>query len=245
MTINVVVADDHPIVRYGIRRLLEEREMIHLVGEAANSSELVNLLAKAPCDILVTDFSMPGGNFKDGLFLIGYVRRYFPNIKIIVVTMLENLAILRGMLKLGVHSIRSKLDEQRRQPLYSGGTGDAPARLGGRRHRDRCVEALGSRSGSGAAVRFRAHHQRNRIPAQSQRQDGQLTEDQRHAQTRAGPRRRPLSLRHAHGHRLTESLNPPAKGAAGPRCPARGQAGRRMARISRRINSPARSICLS
>lgn len=60
MTINVVVADDHPIVRYGIRRLLEEREMIHLVGEAANSSELVNLLAKAPCDILVTDFSMPG-----------------------------------------------------------------------------------------------------------------------------------------------------------------------------------------
>ncbi|WP_374622835.1 response regulator [Pandoraea sp.] len=112
MTINVVVADDHPIVRYGIRRLLEEREMIHLVGEAANSSELVNLLAKAPCDILVTDFSMPGGNFKDGLFLIGYVRRYFPHIKIIVVTMLENLAILRGMLKLGVHSILSKLDEQ-------------------------------------------------------------------------------------------------------------------------------------
>ncbi|GAB3626054.1 DNA-binding response regulator [Pandoraea terrae] len=112
MTINVLVADDHPIVRYGIRRLLEENEIINLVGEASDSTELVGMLGDKPCDILVTDFSMPGGQFKDGLFLIGYVRRYFPHVKIIVVTMLENLAILRGILKLGVHSILSKLDEQ-------------------------------------------------------------------------------------------------------------------------------------
>lgn len=110
--INVVIADDHPIVRYGLRRMLEGREMIHIAGEAADSSELIQLLAKTPCDILITDFSMPGGNFKDGLFLIGYVRRYFPQIKVIVVTMLENLAILRGVLKLGVHCVLSKLDEQ-------------------------------------------------------------------------------------------------------------------------------------
>lgn len=138
MTINVVIADDHPIVRYGLRRLLEEREMIQLVGEASDSSELVQLLGKTPCDILVTDFSMPGGHFKDGLFLIGYVRRYFPHIKIIVVTMLENLAILRGMLKLGVHSILSKLDEQSHIVdivcVVADGSRYIPAGLAGRLH---------------------------------------------------------------------------------------------------------------
>lgn len=114
MTIRVLLADDHPIVRYGIRLMLEEQKNIQVVGEACDSTELINLLCTSPCDVLVTDFTMPGGLYKDGLYLLSYIRRYYPDVKIIVLTMLDNLAIVRGMLKLGVHSILSKSDDRER-----------------------------------------------------------------------------------------------------------------------------------
>lgn len=114
MVIRVLLADDHPIVRYGIRLVLEEHRRIRVVGEASDSTELVDLLGASPCDVLVTDFTMPGGLYQDGLYLLSYIRRYYPDVKVVVLTMLENLALVRGMLKLGVHSIVSKADDRER-----------------------------------------------------------------------------------------------------------------------------------
>ncbi|AKJ67013.1 LuxR family transcriptional regulator [Pandoraea thiooxydans] len=114
MTIKVIIADDHPIVRLGIRLMLKDRLNVEIVGEASDSSELIAQLGKMPCDVIITDYSMPGGSYKDGLYLISYIRRYYPDVKVVVLTMLENLAILRSMLKLGVHSILSKSDDQER-----------------------------------------------------------------------------------------------------------------------------------
>jgi two-component system, NarL family, invasion response regulator UvrY len=58
--ISVILADDHGVVREGIRRLLEERGGISVVAEASSVSELLAELRKTPTDVLVLDIAMPG-----------------------------------------------------------------------------------------------------------------------------------------------------------------------------------------
>lgn len=58
--IRVILADDHGVVREGIRRLLEERNGISVVAEAASVPELLEKLSKTPTDVLVLDIAMPG-----------------------------------------------------------------------------------------------------------------------------------------------------------------------------------------
>jgi len=58
--IRVILADDHGVVREGIRRLLEERNGITVVAEVGTVSDLLHELHKAPADVLVLDISMPG-----------------------------------------------------------------------------------------------------------------------------------------------------------------------------------------
>jgi two-component system, NarL family, invasion response regulator UvrY len=58
--IRVILADDHGVVREGIRRLLEERGGISVVAEAGSASELLAELRKTPTDVLVLDIAMPG-----------------------------------------------------------------------------------------------------------------------------------------------------------------------------------------
>ena len=64
--IGVVIADDHPIVRDGLRRLLQEEHM-KVVGEAANGDEAPSLVRKHKPDILLLDLSMPTYSGMDAL----------------------------------------------------------------------------------------------------------------------------------------------------------------------------------
>jgi two-component system capsular synthesis response regulator RcsB len=66
-----------------------------------------------PCDILVTDYAMPGGKFGDGMSLISFLRRRHPSVDIIVFTMLNNPAIVREMSAIGVKAVLSKMDDLR------------------------------------------------------------------------------------------------------------------------------------
>jgi two-component system, NarL family, captular synthesis response regulator RcsB len=105
----IVIADDHPVVTLGIRALLKPLGQVEIVGEAASSSELLAVLAEEPCDLLITDFSMPYENGSgDGLPLLRRLRRDYPELPIIVLTMLHNPALTRGMLAAGVNGLVSK-----------------------------------------------------------------------------------------------------------------------------------------
>jgi two-component system, NarL family, captular synthesis response regulator RcsB len=108
MKINVILADDHPILLEGVAHILSNVPAINVVGKAENSTAVVQLLEHTKCDILVTDYAMPGGEFGDGINFISYVRRRFLDVKIIVFTMLGNVAIVRELTKLGVASVVSK-----------------------------------------------------------------------------------------------------------------------------------------
>jgi two-component system, NarL family, captular synthesis response regulator RcsB len=109
--IRVVVADDHPVILFGAEHALLKFPGIQVVARARQSTELVKALQTTPCDVLVTDLAMPGGQYGDGLPLIGYLRRNFPDIPIVVLTMLENPALLKRLSELGVISVVHKSDD--------------------------------------------------------------------------------------------------------------------------------------
>ncbi|RUL75226.1 response regulator transcription factor [Dyella choica] len=109
-TTRIVIADDHPVVMLGIRALLKERSGMQVVGEASNGGELLAVLASEPCDLLITDFSMPYEDGSgDGLPLLRRVRREHPRLPIIVLTMVHNAALTRGMLAAEVNGLVAKV----------------------------------------------------------------------------------------------------------------------------------------
>lgn len=82
--ITVLLADDHTLVRAGLRRLLEQAGDIRVDGEAGNGAEALEQLAQRSWDLLVLDMSMPG---RDGVELIRQIRHGHPDTPILVLTM--------------------------------------------------------------------------------------------------------------------------------------------------------------
>lgn len=105
---SIVLADDHPIIRYGIRMALESNRIAKVVGEAGSPLELFNVLANTPCDIIVTDFSMPDDHSRDGLYLIERLMRLHPDIPIVVITALRNAGVLSTLRRKGVKGLIEK-----------------------------------------------------------------------------------------------------------------------------------------
>lgn len=106
--LRIVLADDHPIFLIGLRAVLERDERLTIVGEANSPEALAELLRECACDVLVTDFMMPATPQADGLRLIEQVRRHYPALPIVVVTMLNNAGLFHAILELGVMGLLSK-----------------------------------------------------------------------------------------------------------------------------------------
>lgn len=132
MTIRVAVADDHPASLAGMEHLLSRVSSLSLIGMVTGSTGLVELLSKAACDVVVTDFSMPSGRYGDGLSLLRFLNRRFPATHLVVLTGIENTAVLQGILGVGLVGIVSKSDdlqhlEQAIGMAYAGGRYLSPA----------------------------------------------------------------------------------------------------------------------
>jgi len=84
--IKVLLADDHDIVRAGLRRIIEESGDIEVIAEAPDGKEAVNQVHKTRPDVAIIDISMPG---LDGLEVIRQVHSYYPKLPIIILTMHE------------------------------------------------------------------------------------------------------------------------------------------------------------
>lgn len=106
--LRVVLADDHPIFRIGLRAVLEQIAGLTVIAEAGSPLELASTLHTHACDLLVTDFMMPVDEQSDGLQLLEQLRRHHPQLPILVVTMLNNAGLFRAMLGLGVSGLLSK-----------------------------------------------------------------------------------------------------------------------------------------
>lgn len=112
---DVILADDHPIVRMGVKDVLVQDRRFNLVGEASTPSELVALYHSAQPQIAITDYSMPGDDrYGDGLKLVEYLLRHFPQTKLLIFTMIDNRLVLDSLYDLGVAGVvtkKGKLDE--------------------------------------------------------------------------------------------------------------------------------------
>jgi PleD family two-component response regulator len=72
---SILLADDHPVVRQSLKRILNQQADFHLVGESDNGLETLNLVKQLQPDLLVTDLMMPGMN---GLEVTRRIRLSFP-----------------------------------------------------------------------------------------------------------------------------------------------------------------------
>jgi two-component system response regulator NreC len=96
--INILVADDHAIVRAGLRALIGAESDMDLVGEASSGTEAVELTREVKPDVLVLDVSMP--DF-DGIEVIKRIKPKFPKIFILILTIHEDEGLLKAALKAG------------------------------------------------------------------------------------------------------------------------------------------------
>lgn len=93
--IRLIVADDHPIVRTGLRGMLADQERFALVGEASDGAEAVALVARLHPDVVLMDLRMPT---LDGVGATGAIRRQFPQTHVLVLTTYDSDAdILRAI----------------------------------------------------------------------------------------------------------------------------------------------------
>src|SRR5215468_8843008 len=97
--IRVVIADDHPIVRSGLRLMLGMKEGIELVGEAADGVAAIHLVSSLQPDVVLMDLRMPA---MDGWEAIERIRAEWPHIAIIVLTTYDEDELMLRSLQAGV-----------------------------------------------------------------------------------------------------------------------------------------------
>jgi len=98
--IKVILADDHPPFRVGLRQTLAETPDIRVVGEAGDGSELFAALRKNPlADVLLLDFEMPGFKAYEAVRQLG---AKYPRLKTIIVTAYDERRRIRRLIDLGV-----------------------------------------------------------------------------------------------------------------------------------------------
>lgn len=84
---NILLADDHPLFRSGVRNLIHTTDDLRVIGEASNGEEAVRLAYELLPDVVVMDIRMPGMN---GIKATQEIRAKLPDMKVLIVTMLKN-----------------------------------------------------------------------------------------------------------------------------------------------------------
>ncbi len=108
MLTRIAIADDHPLVLLGTRLLIEDSGRHRVVAEAHCAEGLLSILASEPVDMVVTDFSMPGGNRADGHAMLQALSRNHPDVPVVLVTMITNATSLHMALRSGVRGLVHK-----------------------------------------------------------------------------------------------------------------------------------------
>jgi len=110
VNIRIVVADDHPVLLAGVEHLLRSGDGFTVAGLVKDSTALVRHLSTEGADVAVSDFSMPAGQYGDGIALLRFLKRRFPQLRLVLLTGMENPAVLASVMAVGVNCIVSKAD---------------------------------------------------------------------------------------------------------------------------------------
>ncbi len=94
----LIIADDHPAVRYGLRSILEMEKNIEIIGEVKNGDELLAMLAENPADLALVDLNMPG---KDGIKITKMLKKLYPKLKVLAFSIYDDHYKVLKMMRAG------------------------------------------------------------------------------------------------------------------------------------------------
>ena len=122
--IRVLIADDHPLFRDGMRGLLETVPELEVVGEAASGEEAVALVETDQPDVVLMDIAMPGTN---GVAATRQILRIHPHVNILMVTMLEDDDSVFAAMQAGAcgYLIKGANRDQTLRAIYAAANGEA------------------------------------------------------------------------------------------------------------------------
>lgn len=98
MAVKIVIADDHGVLRAGLRALLSAEPGFEVVGEAASGEEALRVAVERRPDIVLLDVSMPG---VDGLEAMKLLKEKLPRTRVLILTVHEDETLLRGAIRAG------------------------------------------------------------------------------------------------------------------------------------------------
>lgn len=104
---NVVLADDHTLVRQGIKKILQQDDNMMVVGEAGDGIELLEILQKITPHLVILDISMPR---LKGLAAAQQIKQLYPDIKVLILSMHRSKEYLHQALAVGVNGYLLKED---------------------------------------------------------------------------------------------------------------------------------------
>ncbi len=122
--LTVLIADDHPVFRKGLRALLASLPSVELLGEATTGAEAVRLAEQLQPDVVLMDLQMPGGG---GLAAIRQIVQTSPHIRILVITMFEDDDSVFAALRAGARGyvLKDMEDEEITRAILAVGNGEA------------------------------------------------------------------------------------------------------------------------
>lgn len=103
--VNIVLLDDHPIVRAGFKQLLELEPDWEVTADVGTAEALAEALIRSPCDVLVLDLSLPDG---DGLVMIRHLLAQRPGLVIVVLTMHDGALYVQDAIAAGAKAYVTK-----------------------------------------------------------------------------------------------------------------------------------------
>ncbi len=91
----IVIADDHALIRKGLRQIVSDQQDMTVAGEAASAGELLTLLRSQPADMVVLDLSL---GVRSGIDLLKHIKSEFPNLPVVILSMhSEEMFALRAL----------------------------------------------------------------------------------------------------------------------------------------------------
>lgn len=103
--IKIAIADDHKILKEGIKTVLSYYSDVKVIAEADNGRQLLNLLQQTAPDVVLLDIQMP---VMDGITTLPKIRKLYPGIKVIILSIHNDVVIITKLLQSGAHSYLMK-----------------------------------------------------------------------------------------------------------------------------------------